>query len=101
MAGFPLPTPHTQKSPLSPSGFLILMQKVFNALSAVSFVLVLAIGTGGIFTYKWATSPETHEKIKNQVIESVKDSLKIPSMTGGPTTNSGKTGKIGIPSLGK
>ena len=34
-------------------------------------------------TYKWATSPETHEKIKGQVIESVKDSLKIPGMTGG------------------
>ena len=34
-------------------------------------------------TYKWATNPATHEKIKGQVIESVKDSLKIPGITGG------------------
>ena len=66
------------------------MQKVFNALSAVSFVLVLGIGAGGIVTYRWATNPSTHEKIKGQVIESVKDSLKIPGMTGGPTSVGGK-----------
>ena len=59
------------------------MQKVFNALGAISFVLVLGIGAGGIVTYRWATDPATHEKIKGQVIESVKDSLKIPGMTGG------------------
>ena len=59
------------------------MQKVFNALSAVSFVLVVAISAGRIITYKWATSPKTHEQIKGQVVESVKDSLKIPGMTGG------------------
>ena len=67
------------------------MQKVFNALSAVSFVLVLGIGAGGIVTYKWATSPATHEKIKGQVIESVKDSLKIPSMTGGAASMGAKS----------
>ena len=58
------------------------MQKVFNALSGISFVLVLSMGVGGFMTYKWATNPATHEKIKGQVIESVKDSLKIPGMTG-------------------
>ena len=68
------------------------MQKVFNALSAVSFVLVVAIGTGGVVTYKWATNPATHEKLKGQVIESVKDSLKIPGMTGGATPVGGKKG---------
>ena len=65
------------------------MQKVFNALSTISFVLVVAIGAGGVITYKWATSPATHEKIKGQVIESVKDSLKIPGMTGGATSLGG------------
>ena len=68
------------------------MQKVFNALSAVSFVLVVAIGAGGVITYKWATNPKTHEQIKGQVIESVKDSLKIPGMTGGAATIGGKKG---------
>ena len=65
------------------------MQKVFNALSTISIVLVVAIGAGGVITYKWATSPATHEKIKGQVIESVKDSLKIPGMTGGATSLGG------------
>ena len=59
------------------------MQKVFNALSTISFVLVLAIGTGGIITYKWATSPKTHEQLQQKVVDSVKESLKIPGMTGG------------------
>ena len=68
------------------------MQKVFNALSAVSFVLVVAIGAGGVITYKWATNPKTHEQIKGQVIESVKDSLKIPGMTGGAAPIGGKKG---------
>ena len=68
------------------------MQKVFNALSAVHFVLVVAIGAGGVITYKWATNPKTHEQIKGQVIESVKDSLKIPGMTGGAAPIGGKKG---------
>ena len=68
------------------------MQKVFNALSAVSFVLVVAIGAGGVITYKWSTNPKTHEQIKGQVIESVKDSLKIPGMTGGAAPRGGKKG---------
>ena len=68
------------------------MQKVFNALSAVSFVLVVAIGAGGVITYKWATNPATQEKIKGQGIESVKDSLKIPGMTGGAAPLGGKKG---------
>ena len=68
------------------------MQKVFNALSAVSFVLVLGIGAGGVITYKWASSPKTHEQIKGQIIESVKDSLKIPGMTGGAAPIGGKKG---------
>jgi len=62
------------------------MQKVFNALSAVSFVLVVAISAGGVITYKWATNPKTHEQLQQKVVESVKGSLKIPGMTGGATS---------------
>ena len=72
------------------------MQKVFNAFATVS--LVIGIGTvgSGIFLYKWATSPKTHEQIKGQVIESVKDSLKIPGMTGGAASmgSKSKPGKL-------
>ena len=68
------------------------MQKVFNALSAVSFVLVVAIGAGGVITYKWATSPKTHEQLQQKVVKSVKSSLKIPGMTGGAAPIGGKKG---------
>ena len=70
------------------------MQKVFNALSGISFVLVLAIGVGGVITYKWATSPKTHEQIKEQVVEGVKDSLKVPGMTGGASAVGGGNTKL-------
>ena len=72
------------------------MQKVFNALSAVSFVLVVAIGAGGVITYKWATSPKTHEQLQQKVVESVKGSLKIPGATGGamPLGGSKKGAKL-------
>tara|TARA_R100000458_G_scaffold13276_1_gene11094 strand:+ start:446 stop:661 length:216 start_codon:yes stop_codon:yes gene_type:complete len=59
------------------------MQKIFNALSAISFVLVLGIGAGGILSYRWATNPKTHEKIKTEIIKSITKSVKMPSMTGG------------------
>ena len=68
------------------------MQKVFNALSTISFVLVVAIGAGGVITYKWATSPKTHEQLQQKVVESVKGSLKIPGMTGGAAPIGGKKG---------
>ena len=66
-------------------GFLLLMQKVFNAFATVS--LVIGIGTvgSGIFLYKWATTPKTHEQLQHKVVESVKGSLKIPGATGGAT----------------
>ena len=68
------------------------MQKVFNAFATVS--LVIGIGTvgSGIFLYTWATNPKTHEQLQQKVVESVKDSLKIPGMTGGATPVGGKKG---------
>ena len=73
------------------------MQKVFNALSAVSFVLVVAIGAGGIITYKWATNPKTHEQLQQKVVESVKGSLKIPGMTGGAASMGSKSNPGKLP----
>ena len=68
------------------------MQKVFNALSAVAFLLVLAISGSGIFTYLWISNPATQEKLKEKVVEEIKDSLKIPGMTGGAAPTGGKKG---------
>ena len=72
------------------------MQKVFNAFATVS--LVIGIGTvgSGIFLYKWATNPKTHEQLQQKVVESVKGSLKIPGATGGamPLGKSKKGAKL-------
>ena len=71
-------------------GFLLLMQKLFNAFAAVSMVISIGTVGSGIFAYKWATNPTNQEKIKGQIIESVKGSLKIPGMTGGASAIGGK-----------
>ena len=72
------------------------MQKVFNAFATVS--LFIGIGTvgSGVFLYKWATSPKTHEQLQQKVVESVKGSLKIPGMTGGAASmgSKSKPGKL-------
>ena len=66
-------------------GFLLpkTMQKVFNAFATVSMIIGIGTVGSGVFLYKWATNPKTHEQLQQKVVESVKDSLKIPGMTGG------------------
>jgi len=76
------------------------MQKVFNILSAVSFLLVLAISGGGIFGYLWITNEKTQEKLKQQLMEQVTGSLKLPGLSGPvlPTAPVGKSKPgLGIP----
>jgi len=58
------------------------MQRIFNALSALSFLLVLSITGGGIFGYLWITNEKNQEKLKQQLIEQVTSSLKMPSLSG-------------------
>jgi len=58
------------------------MQKVLNIISVISFVLVAAITGGGVFGYLWITNEENQEKIKQQLIEQVTGSLKMPGLSG-------------------
>tara|TARA_R100001463_G_scaffold31028_1_gene70346 strand:- start:161 stop:391 length:231 start_codon:yes stop_codon:yes gene_type:complete len=58
------------------------MQKVLNIISVVSFVLVAAITGGGIFGYLYITNEENQEKLKQQLIEQVTGSLKMPDLSG-------------------
>ena len=58
------------------------MQKVLNIISVVSFVLVAAITGGGIFGYLYITNEENQEKLKQQLIEQVTGSLKMPGLSG-------------------
>ena len=54
------------------------MQKVLNIISVLSFLLVLSITGGGIFGYLWITNEKNQEKLKQQLIEQVTGSLKMP-----------------------
>ena len=61
------------------------MQKVFNAFATVSMIIGIGTIGSGVFLYTWATNPKTHEQLQKKVVESVKESLKIPGATGGAT----------------
>ena len=58
------------------------MQKILNIISVLSFVLVASITGGGIFGYLWITNEENQEKLKQQLIEQVTGSLKLPGLSG-------------------
>tara|TARA_R100001594_G_scaffold19766_3_gene38509 strand:- start:17937 stop:18176 length:240 start_codon:yes stop_codon:yes gene_type:complete len=77
------------------------MQKIVNALSVVSFVLVAVLTGGTIFGYLWLTNEENQEKIKQQVIESVMQNVPIPGGLTGPAlpTKSPGSTKPGKPAL--
>ena len=74
------------------------MQKVFNILSAISFLLVLAITGGGVFGYLWITSEKTQEKLKQQLMEQVTGSLNMPNLSGPvlPTAKPKAAGSAGM-----
>ena len=74
------------------------MQKVFNVLSAIAFLLVLSITGGGIFGYLWITNEENQEKLKQQLIEQVTGSLKMPGLSGPvlPTAKPKAAGSAGM-----
>ena len=58
------------------------MQKILNIISVLSFVLVVSITGGGIFGYLYLTNEENQEKLKQQLIEQVTGSLKMPGLSG-------------------
>jgi len=77
------------------------MQKILNIISVISFVLVAAITGGGVFGYLYITNEENQEKLKQQLIEQVTGSLKMPGLSGPvlPTAapKAGKAGGFSIP----
>ena len=58
------------------------MQKILNIISVLSFLLVLSITGGGVFGYLYITNEENHEKLKQQLIDQVTGSLKMPALSG-------------------
>jgi len=59
----------------------LMAQKILNIISLISFVLVAAITGGGIFGYLWITSEKTQEKLKQQLVEQVTKSIKLPELS--------------------
>ena len=61
------------------------MQKIINALSVISFLLVIAISGGGVFGYIWITNEENQEKLKKELVGNLTGSLPIPKGLTGPS----------------
>ena len=77
------------------------MQKIINAISVLSFLLVISLTGGTVFGYLWITNEENQEKIKKQVVDSVMKNVPIPGGITGPalpTKSPGSTGS-GKPKL--
>jgi len=74
------------------------MQKILNIISVISFVLVAAITGGGVFGYLYITNEENQEKLKQQLIEQVTGSLKMPGLSGPvlPTAQPKAAGSAGM-----
>ena len=47
------------------------MQKIFNIISAVSFLLVLGITGGGVFGYLWITNEDNQKMLQDKAMEKV------------------------------
>ena len=74
------------------------MQKILNIISVLSFLLVLSISGIGAFGYLYLTNEENQEKLKQQLIEQVTGSLKMPGLSGPvlPTAQPKSAGSAGL-----
>ena len=67
---------------------LIMFQKIVNALSILSFIMVSSVIGGGYFGYKYVTSPEFERTIKNKLMGDLQKKLPdvmkntLPKTTG-------------------
>jgi len=73
------------------------MQKILNIISLLSFVLVISITGGGVFGYFWITNEENQEKLKQQLIEQVTGSLKMPGLSGPVLPTAAPKGGMSVP----
>jgi len=65
---------------------LIMFQKIVNALSILSFIMVSSVIGGGYFGYKYVTSEQFKTKIMNQVMGNVKGMMPNVLEKGLPKT---------------
>ena len=58
------------------------MQRIFNTISAISFLLVLGITGGGVFGYLWVTNPANQKMLQDKAMEKVMGAIKLPGLSG-------------------
>ena len=58
------------------------MQKVFNIISALSFLLVLGITGGGVFGYLWITNEDNQKMLQDKAMEKIMGAMKLPGLSG-------------------
>ena len=57
------------------------MQRIFNIISAVSFLLVLGITGGGVFGYLWITNEDNQKMLQDKAMEKVMGAIKLPGLS--------------------
>ena len=58
------------------------MQRIFNIISAVSFLLVLGITGGGVFGVLWITNEDNQKMLQDKAMEKVMGAIKLPGLSG-------------------
>ena len=58
------------------------MQRIFNTISAISFLLVLGITGGGVFGYLWITNEDNQKMLQDKAMEKVMGAIKLPGLSG-------------------
>ena len=74
-------------------------QKICNVLSIVASVASISLVGAGTFGYFWITNEANQEKLKQQVVNQVTSSMKLPKMTGPALPTAKPSAGIGIPSF--
>ena len=57
------------------------MQKILNIISVISFTLVALLTAGTTFGYFWITNEENQERLKQQLVQQVTKSIKLPGLS--------------------
>ena len=58
------------------------MQRIFNIISVLAFLLVAGITGGGIFGYLWITNEDNQKMLQDKAMEKVMGAIKIPGLSG-------------------
>ena len=58
------------------------MQRIFNIISVLAFLLVAAITGGGVLGYLWITNEDNQKMLQDKAMEKVMGAIKIPGLSG-------------------